>query len=299
MPIGILWSPLVHLTAPWIAPQGESDTVCGASLRRKHRQTSRARPTVVLPDVRHQFIPNGTWMPDSATVFLEVATTTPAYHVAQAADVNDLPLVEVAATGPPKDMMAVIVSGDGGWAWIDRTIGGRRSRAHGVAVVGLNSLEYFWTRRTPDGAARDLERIVRHYLASWHKQKAMLIGYSRGAAVLPFMANRLPKPLLLAVPLIVLMGPGLSVSFEFHLTDWLWDVPHPQARPILPEVEKLRGMKILCVYGEDETDTLCRRLAPGLATALALPGGHTSAGTTATSRAGSSTRRLTPSLRFL
>jgi len=188
-------------------------------------------------------------------------------------EVNDLPLVDVPATGAVADVLAVIVSGDGGWACIDKTIAGRLA-ARGVAVVGLNSLKYFWTRRSPDGAARDLERILRHYLATWHKQKIILIGYSRGADVLPFMADRLPKELRSRIALIVLMGSTLAASFEFHLIDWLWVVPRPRDLPILPEVDKLRGMNILCVYGEDEKDPLCKKLAPGQATVLALPGGH-------------------------
>jgi type IV secretory pathway VirJ component len=188
-------------------------------------------------------------------------------------EVKDLPLVELPATGAVTDVFALIVSGDGGWACIDRTIGDRLA-AHGIAVVGFNSLEYFWTRRTPEGAARDLERILRYYLASWHKQKVVLIGYSRGADILPFMVTRLPEELQSRISLIVLMGPTLAASFEFHLTDWLWNVSRPHDLPILPEVEKLHPMKILCVYGEDEKDSLCRKLAPGLATTLALPGGH-------------------------
>ena len=44
--------------------------------------------------------------------------------------------------------------------------------------------------------------------------------------------------------------------------------------PIRPEVEKLRGMPVLCVYGQDETDSLCTELGPPLATVLQQPGGH-------------------------
>jgi len=36
---------------------------------------------------------------------------------------------------------------------------------NGVSVVGLNSLNYFWKERTPEEAAKGLERILRHYLA--------------------------------------------------------------------------------------------------------------------------------------
>src|SRR4029077_5929212 len=79
-----------------------------------------------------------------------------------AAAVADLPLVELRATGTPVGSLAVMLSGDGGWASIDRDIGGALV-ARGVAGVGLTSLRYFWPRRTPDSATAALDRVLRHY----------------------------------------------------------------------------------------------------------------------------------------
>src|SRR5262249_49795681 len=134
-----------------------------------------------------------------------------------AADVADLPLVEVRATGTPTGTLAVMLSGDGGWASIDRDIGGELA-ARGVDVIGLTSLRYFWTRRTPESAAADLDRILRHYLAAWGAQRVLLLGYSRGADVLPFLAARLAPDLRARVAIVALLGPSRSVDFEFHLS---------------------------------------------------------------------------------
>src|SRR4029453_14870809 len=106
--------------------------------------------------------------------FLGVAGVSPAEdHAPAAADGGALPLVEVPASGTPQDTLAVILSGDGGWASIDRDIG-EQLAARGIGVVGLNSLRYFWTPRTPDGAGADLARILRHYLAAWHARRVVL-----------------------------------------------------------------------------------------------------------------------------
>jgi type IV secretory pathway VirJ component len=94
--------------------------------------------------------------------------------------VADLPLVELRATGTPVGSLAVMLSGDGGWASIDRDIGGALA-ARGVDVVGLNSLRYFWTRRTPDSATADLDRVLRHYLAAWGAERVLLLGFTRAA----------------------------------------------------------------------------------------------------------------------
>lgn len=186
--------------------------------------------------------------------------------------VADLPLVEVPPVGPPSDLLGVILTGDGGWATIDRDLGNALA-GHGIPVVGWNSLEYYWTARTPEGAAVDLARLLRHFLAAKQKRRVILAGYSRGADVLPFLVTRLPEDLRARVALVALLGPALHTDFTFHLSDWLGG-GGDDAYPIAPEVERLRGLPILCVHGTDEDESLCPELPAGLATVVALPGGH-------------------------
>jgi type IV secretory pathway VirJ component len=44
--------------------------------------------------------------------------------------------------------------------------------------------------------------------------------------------------------------------------------------PILPEAEKLSALRALCIYGEDDQESLCRNLSSGIMRVEALPGGH-------------------------
>jgi type IV secretory pathway VirJ component len=187
--------------------------------------------------------------------------------------VADLPVVEVRATAGHSDRLAFVASGDGGWASLDKEVAAVLA-GKGIPVVGLDTLRYYWRLRPPEESARALERILRHYLAKWRKERVLLIGYSRGAGVLPFMASRLPGDLMKRVELIALLGPEPDITFEFHVTDWINSVPRGDSRPVQPEVEKLRGTKLLCVYGADESDSLCPRLPPGLAHLDKRPGGH-------------------------
>jgi type IV secretory pathway VirJ component len=184
------------------------------------------------------------------------------------ADLSDLPLVEVPSQGR-SPMLAVLVSGDGGWAAIDRSIASVLA-ASGIPVVGLNSLQYFWKGRNPQTASRDLDRILRHYLKAWQKEKVVLVGYSRGADVLPFMVNRLAPDLSARISLIGLLGLSSRVQFEFHLSDWLTDPS--KGFMTLPELEKLRGRNVVCIYGDDEKDSICR--AQNVGKAIALHGSH-------------------------
>lgn len=185
----------------------------------------------------------------------------------------DLPLVEVPATGTPTDALAVILTGDGGWASLDREVGDYMA-TQGIPVVGFDCLQYFWNKRSPEEAAKDLARAMQYYLSAWHKQNVILIGYSFGADILPFLANRLPPDLLARVKLIGLLGPSQTANFEFHVTEWLGSSYGSDGRPVLPEMKKLKGPKTLCFYGQKEDDSLCPLLDATQATNIVFGGGH-------------------------
>jgi type IV secretory pathway VirJ component len=133
-------------------------------------------------------------------------------------------------------------------------------------------LRYFWTERQPQGLADDVDRIVRYYAERWHKTSVILIGYSQGADVLPFAINRLPPASRRLVTHVVLMGLGKNASFEFHVSNWVGG--DDDGIPIQPEAARLKPQETLCLYGADEKDSLCPKLAPASVEARALPGGH-------------------------
>jgi type IV secretory pathway VirJ component len=281
---GIDFLPATHLQVPWIALQGTIDQVCDPAGTESFVKQVPNGEIVILPKVGHGFSVPRNWLPQFKEAFERVVGPPPEAAPAAAApspgpspgagtDVSDLPLVELPALGAPTDSLAVIVSGDGGWAGIDRQLG-ETIAGRGVAVVGLNSLQYFWKKKTPEIAGRDMERIVRHYLAAWGKGKVVLVGYSRGAEVLPFMADRLPADLRSRVVLLALLGPSPSVEFEFHVGDWLGGGGGKNELAVRPEIEKLAGTPVLCFYGEEEHDSLCPDLPASLARVVQLKGAH-------------------------
>jgi type IV secretory pathway VirJ component len=66
-------------------------------------------------------------------------------------DVADLPLIEVPAQGTPAERVAIILTGDGGWAGLDIAVADQLAK-RGIAVVGLSSVKYFWQTRKPEQA---------------------------------------------------------------------------------------------------------------------------------------------------
>ena len=268
---GVNFLPAAKLESPWIALQGAADQVCDPPSTERFVNQVKGASIVMLPKVGHGYAVPRNWLPQFKEAFARIAgsgTVAPPKD----ASVADLPLIEVPATGPETETLAVILSGDGGWTSLDKEVGSALAE-RGYPVVGLNTLQYFWKARTPESAALDLERLLVHYLSAWKKRRAILIGYSYGADVLPFLVNRLPLELRAKVPLTALIGLSRTVAFEFHVAEWL-GASSSQELPVLPEVQKLKGARILCLYGEGEKDSLCRDLDPGLATIISMPGSH-------------------------
>lgn len=187
-----------------------------------------------------------------------------------AAVADDLPLVEIPAAAAAA-RFAIFLSGDGGWAGLDKEVA-QTLAAHGLPVVGFDSLRYFWSARTPARLAVDLERLIRGYAARWHATEVVLIGYSQGADVLPFAVNRLPRAARRLVSNVVLLAPGARASFEFHLDDWLRRDPGGLA--LAPELARLSAREVVCVYGRDDRDSVCPALTPSQARRIALAGDH-------------------------
>jgi type IV secretory pathway VirJ component len=271
---GYIFQPARSLEVPWIALQGEVDHVCNPGETEEYVKRVPDGEVVMLPKVGHGFSVPRNWMPQFQKAFLDIAKAESNQRVKPTMEaVGDLPLVQVQATGPASDLMAVEVTGDGGWGVTDRGIA-RALSAHGIPVVGLNSLQYFWKRKTPEETSRDLERIILHYMTEWGKKRVILIGYSLGADVLPFAVSRLPAETRSKIHLVAFLGLSDTVDFEFHFTDWFTNKSRSTSLPVRPEVEKLKGMKMLCFYGTEDKSALCPALDPGLVRPIPLGTGH-------------------------
>ncbi len=189
-------------------------------------------------------------------------------------DVRGLPLREIPAsrTGPGGDVLVVFITGDGGWAALDREVVATLAE-HGVATVGLDSRAYLQTRRTADDVARDVARVARHFSDAWQRKRIVLAGYSRGADLMPFALTRFPPDLRQRVVLLAMLGLATHAGFEFHWQDVVRTVHRPGDQPTLPEVERLRGTRMLCVYGTEERSA-CTAAPSGLMQTVGLKGKH-------------------------
>lgn len=263
-PGGIDLAPVAKLPSPWtVLDTGALPAACALPPRTFVDRVPQAN---WVPRVAGEVgeIPSGF---DAA--FDKLAAHRAALSLAPT-QLSDIPVVEEPATGNGT-RFAVLVSGDGGWASIDKRLAASLVKS-GVSVVGIDSLRYFWTARTPEGVAADLDRVIRYYTARWKRPDVLLIGFSQGADVLPFAVNRMPARTRASVRLTTLLAPGKKAAFEFHVTNW---IGNSGDKPIEPEARKMPG-PTLCIYGVDERDSA---LCPDIESVagvklLATPGGH-------------------------
>lgn len=207
------------------------------------------------------------------TIWLVSARHTDTIPSGDAAAIEQLPLVELQASPDSGDTFAIILSGDGGWADLDRDFG-KAFQLRGLSTVGFDCLKYFWKPRQPAEVSQDLETAIRFYLATWHKKQVLLVGYSFGADWLPFLVNRLPADLQEKVRQVVLLAPGDIANLEIKVGDWLRDVKRPGALDVAPEASLIK-LPLLCVYGvEDGSRSICGNLKSPKLQILRMPGGH-------------------------
>jgi type IV secretory pathway VirJ component len=193
---------------------------------------------------------------------------------AQPAGRADVPFPVVEVPADSGHTVALLLTGDGGWARGDRALARELVRG-GVAVLALDTRAYLRAaRRTPDGTARDAAQILEHYAALWHRDRLVLVGYSRGADLAPFLVSRWPAELRSRLALLALVGFADHANFEFHWQDLVHDGRRTSDLPTRPELERIRGTRVLCVYATDEKDSLCPSLDPSLARIGHILGGH-------------------------
>lgn len=190
-----------------------------------------------------------------------------------------LPVASHSVAPPPGkgDVMAIIVSGDGGWADLDRRLG-IAFIDRGVPVLGVNTFKYYWRERKPEDTARELDALMTKYLGVWDKRRIWLIGFSFGADVLPTIVDHLSPANRARITQLVLLSPSRDVTFEIELEGYMikqnWfkqqlktvlqfvnTIQHFDA---LPPIKALQGrMPVVCYYGlDDAADSVCDQ--PGL-----------------------------------
>lgn len=167
---------------------------------------------------------------------------------------------------------AIVLTGDGPTGGIGKRVARDLSNA-GVPSVIWNSLRYYWSPKTPEQAARDLDAVIRHYATAWGRERVVLVGYSMGADVLPFLVNRLPADTRARIGGVALLALAHDAVFEFRVEQW-WGTSSAPRLATRPEVERLGDLPVLCVWGRGDDKAACPQFGTAPVRVVGLTGGH-------------------------
>jgi type IV secretory pathway VirJ component len=172
-----------------------------------------------------------------------------------------------------KAPIALVVSGDGGWYSFEQLISDNMAK-QGIPTIGLDSKKYFWKRRTPEETASDMDKVLNFYGKLWGRDKFVLIGYSLGAEIVPFIVNRLPEKTKSRIESVVLLSPATTTDFEIHISNMLGmgnrqNVYHP-----IDEIIKMQAIQTLIIFGDGEKTQVPELLNGTSVTIKKIPGDH-------------------------
>lgn len=209
---------------------------------------------------------------DLGDAYADWNTRVKGEQIALPSDIADLPLTTVEPTGADSGRIAVMLTGDGGWAGLDKGVADALA-ADGVRVIGFSTLKFFWEKRDPREATSALERILDSYGQRYPQARFTVVGYSFGASLVPVLINRLPAVLAARIDMGVMISPDPEAVFEIRIGDWFGGAHHEGGVPVMPEILK-SPTPILCVHGNDEDDSFCREAKAPTLRVQGFPGGH-------------------------
>ncbi|MBS1656425.1 MAG: virulence factor family protein, partial [Bacteroidetes bacterium] len=104
-------------------------------------------------------------------------------------------------------------------------------------------------------------------------QQFILIGYSFGADVTPFIVNKFAAGIKSKLLSVILMGPSTSTDFEIHWTDILGG-NKKRDMDVVAEVNNMGSQPVTIISGSDETSFPYGAIKLKKYSHEVLPGGH-------------------------
>lgn len=183
---------------------------------------------------------------------------------------SSLPISALRSSDTTKPLL-LYVSGDGGLSNSFSPLL-KRMNSLGFSIIGLNAQSYFWKKKKPQRVTEDFTNLLSYYMNAWHCKSYVLIGYSFGADVIPFIENRLPLGLASMNKYTILMSPSKKTDFEIHILGMVgcelgagYNIPR--------EINKMTG-GVTIFFGREEHKFPMQEINNANIHFAWLPGGH-------------------------
>jgi type IV secretory pathway VirJ component len=171
------------------------------------------------------------------------------------------------------------ISGDGGLNSFSTSLCAQFAN-NGYGVTVLNAKSYFWNRKTPQQTAADIAIYMANQLSKQKTKQWILLGYSFGADVSPFIINNLPATLKNLLVTSILLSPSTSTDFEIHLFDMAGG-SKKRRMDVLSEINKISSLRVVGIFSSSEKNFPISTLHLKNQKTEILPGGHHFEGNTA------------------
>ena len=185
---------------------------------------------------------------------------------------SDLPLTLIPTSLNENLPLAFFISGDGGWTSFDQAVCEKLAEK-GMPVVGLDAQKYFWNEKKPNEVADEITVAINHYIQLWNKKSFVLLGYSFGACVAPFIANNFSEPIKESLKGVYCFSPDVTGDFEIHISDMLHLKTNDKYN-VPSELKKIGNLKPVCIFGDEEDKDLQKEFSSPEIRIETLPGNH-------------------------
>ena len=271
-----LLQPDKDLGNTWIVLNGQLDKICNYPAVVDFMSNTKNAELITLPKVGHGFSKWNDFMPQWKDAYTRLISKYEKDKppVVNIDEVKSLPVIITNSKYQDKQApFALLISGDGGWYGFEQSIADNLAKT-GIPTVGLDSKKYFWKRRTPEETAIDIAKALNFYSKEWGRDKFVLIGYSLGAEIVPFIINRLPDDMKLRVKSAVLLSPATTTDFEIHISNMLGMGNRNNTYNTINEIVKMQNFQTLIIFGEGEKTQIPELLAGKTISIKKIPGDH-------------------------
>ncbi len=273
---GYIFLPDARLGNPWVVLHGEKDKICDFQSTNDFVHKTADSKLIALHEVGHDFSKWSDFMPQWKAAYKEMIKGFNSYISAdnQIPRLKNIPHVITSGNnGIYNNLISVLFSGDGGWYGFEQAIANRFANL-GIPTIGIDTKKYFWTRKSPETTATDIADLLNSYSKEWNKSQFILVGYSQGAEIIPFVLNRLPDELKIKVTSTVMLSPEESTDFEIHITNMLGLGNKQNTYDVIAEIKRIKDTRQIVIFGELEKTHVPDLLKGTQVGIVRIPGDH-------------------------
>lgn len=153
-------------------------------------------------------------------------------------------------TGDRSKPLVFYISGDAGFSSFTKKMGNSFQKK-GFETIAMDTKKYFWIKKTPEQTSEDIGNCIENALENRPNQTVILVGFSFGADVAPFVYNLFSDNLKEKIQKVFVIGPSKSNDFEIHLNEYLGMEPKGSL-PVVPQINEMKNVPVTVILSDFE-----------------------------------------------